>query len=177
MKHLKHTLASCLFIVGIVYSSGRLIAQETSNNSSSSLSQFSGLIGGEWHIEGSYQVFEWGVGRKSVKSKGYSLIDGKSKLISEGIWVWHVGDKKLKGYFTAIEMPVEFFDYTTRFEGDNMMNDLKSYNADGSEENYFETWEFTDDDHYIWTLFELTAEGKQKVMGGKYERLNKSRKE
>jgi len=147
-----------------------LFAQENKNVSIDSLSPFSRLIGGEWHLEGSYQVFEWGVGRMSVISRSYFMIDGKSKLVSEGFWFWHPGEKKLKGYFTAIEMPVVFFDYTTRFQGNKMVNELKSYSHEGTVDHYIETWEFQDDDHYLWTLFSKTPEGEKKVMDGKYSR-------
>jgi len=167
---LKHTIAYFLFISLFVCSPARLLAQETKNIPIDSLSQFSRLIGGEWHLDGSYQVFEWGVGKRSVKSRSYFIINGKSKLVSEGIWVWHLGEKKLKGYFTAIEMPVVFFDYTARFKGNIMMNKLISYSLQGEPEIYFETWEFTDDDHFVWTLFSKTDEGEKKIMGGDYSR-------
>ena len=167
---LKHTIAYFLFISLFVCSPVGLLAQVTNNNPIDSLSQFSRLIGGEWHLDGSYQVFEWGVGKRSVKSRSYFIIDGKSKLVSEGIWVWHPGEKKLKGYFTAIEMPVVFFDYTTSFKGNIMMNELISYSLQGNPEIYFETWEFTDDDHFVWTLFSKTIDGDKKIMGGNYER-------
>lgn len=29
-------------------------------------------------------------------------------------------EKQIRGVFTAVEMPVVFFDHTTRFEGDKM---------------------------------------------------------
>ena len=170
---MKRTLATYFLSIFLMYSSGVLFAQETEENSPDSLSHFSRLIGGEWHMGYSYQVFEWGVGKKSVKSSGYFVIDGKPKLVSEGIWVWHPGEQKLKGYFTAIDMPITFFDYTASFDGTNMENELKSYSPRGTVENYVETNEFIDDDHYIWTLYAITSEGKTKIMGGKYKRITK----
>lgn len=52
-----------------------LFAQKNKNVETDSLSPFSRLIGGEWQLEGSYQVFEWGVGKMSVKSRSYFMID------------------------------------------------------------------------------------------------------
>jgi hypothetical protein len=170
MKELKHTITHFLFVSLLVCSSTTLLAQETKNISIDSLKQFSRLIGGEWHLDNSYQIFEWGVGKTSVKSKSYFILNGKAKLVSEGIWVWHLGEKKIKGYFTAIEMPVVFFDYTTSFKKNQMVNELISYSPEGKPEIYFETWEFTDDDHFVWTLFSKTDDGEKKIMGGNYVR-------
>ena len=132
------------------------------------LTPFERLMGGQWHLEGSYQEFEWGVGRRSVRARSYFLVDRKPKLVSEGIWFWHPGEKQIKGVFTAIDMPVVFFDYTTRFEGSKMVNDLRSYSAKGTEKVYVETWDFTDDTHFVWKLLKKTPEGFSEEMGGTY---------
>ena len=67
-------------------------------------------------------------------------------------------------------MPVAFFDYTTRFEGDTMVNDLRSYDANGAESAYVETWDFTDKSTYQWALLKQTSAELQRVMGGTYAR-------
>lgn len=51
-----------------------------------------------------------------------------------------------------------------------MVDELKSYSPQGTVDNYIEIWEFTDDDHYEWTLFSKTPKGEKKVMGGSYSR-------
>ena len=140
--------------------------QPTSNP----LAPFERLVGAQWHLEGSYQEFEWGVGNRSVRSRSYFVVEGKPKLVSEGIWFWHPGEKQIKGTFTAIDMPVVFFDYTTRFEGSKMVNDLRSYDANGSETAYVETWDFIDDMQYVWKLMKKTPEGLQEVMGATYSK-------
>jgi len=134
------------------------------------LAPFERIIGGQWHLEGSYQEFEWGVGKQSVTSKSYFVIAGTPRLVSEGFWFWHPGEKRIKGIFTAIDMQIVLFDYTTRFEGDKMVSDLKTYDAKGDESVYLETWEFTDDAHYVWKLMTETPDGRQEVMGGTYEK-------
>jgi len=137
---------------------------------SNPLDPFERLIGGQWHLEGGYQAFEWGVGRRSVKAQSYIIVEGKSQLVSEGIWFWHPGEKQIKGVFTAIDMPVVFFDYTTRFEKNKMVNDLSSYGENGIETLYVETWDFTDDKHYMWRLMTKTPMGLQDVMSGTYSK-------
>jgi hypothetical protein len=141
-------------------------AQEPTNP----LAPFERLIGGQWHLEGSYQEFEWGVGKHSVKSRSYFVIDGTPRLVGEGFWFWHPGEKQIKGVFTASDMPVVLWDYTTRFEQDKMVNDLKTYDANDAESIYLETWEFTDDSHFVWKLMATTPDGMKEVMGGTYEK-------
>jgi hypothetical protein len=73
--------------------------------SSDPLAPFERLVGGQWYLdEGSHQEFEWGVGRQSVKARSYFVIDGERRLVSEGTWYWHQGEKQIKGALTAIEM-------------------------------------------------------------------------
>jgi hypothetical protein len=84
--------------------------------------------------------------------------------------VLHPGEKQIRGVFTASDMPVVFFDYTTRFEGDTMVNDLRAYGANGFETLYVETWDFTDDTHYVWRLLKKTPDGLQEEMGGTYSK-------
>ncbi|MGH8130764.1 MAG: hypothetical protein ACRES3_07915 [Steroidobacteraceae bacterium] len=66
-----------------------------------------------------------------MKSRSYFIVEGKPKLVSEGAWFWHPGEKQIKGVFTAIDMPVVFFDYTTRFEANKMMVEAIEENARG----------------------------------------------
>jgi hypothetical protein len=134
------------------------------------LAPFERLIGGQWHLEGSYQEFEWGVGRRSVKARSYFAADGEPKLVSEGVWFWHPGERQIKGFFTAINMPVVLFDYTTRFEENRMVNDLRAYGPEGSVKVYVETWDFRDDGQFVWKLLQETPEGLKEVMGGTYRK-------
>jgi len=159
-------------LFGIITLSAGASAETPSHPSSSEepLAPFERLIGGKWHTEGSYQEFAWGVGRRSVTSSSYFLIDGEPRLVSEGLWYWHPGEERIKGVFTAVDMPVVLFDYTTRFEGDQMVNELLSYDASGSEHAYKETWNFTGGTHYVWKLYRMTPEGLREEMGATYEK-------
>jgi len=144
--------------------------QDPDQSAAGPLAPFERLIGGQWHLDGSYHEFEWGLGRQSVRSRSYFIVEGEPKLVSEGIWFWHPGEKQIKGAFTAIDMPVVFFDYTVRFEGNKMVSDLVAFDAEGNKSAYVETWEFTDDTHYEWKLFSETPDGPREVMGGIYSK-------
>jgi hypothetical protein len=61
-----------------------------------------------------------------------------------------------------------FFDYTTVFVGDTMQTALVSYGEAGGE--YFETWVFTFDSTYRWTLYNETEQGRTRAMGGDFVR-------
>ena len=134
------------------------------------LAPFERLMGGQWHLDGSFQEFEWGVGKRSAKARSYFIVDGKPRLVAEGVWFWHPGEKQIKGTVTAIDMPVVFFDYTTRFEGDRMVSELRSYGPKGNRTDYVETWDFTDEARFIWKLLRKTPDGLKEEMGGIYTR-------
>ena len=159
-----------LLIVILWSAPGLQLLSQSKDLNANPLEPFTQLIGGEWHLEGSYQVFEWGVGKKSIISKSYFIIDEKPQLVSEGTWFWHPGIEKVKGYFTAVMMPAELFDYTSYFENDMMVSELITYDQAGKKSNYLETWQFIDNDHYIWTLFTSNNGDKQKLMGGEFTR-------
>lgn len=145
---------------------------DTLSPSSNPLQPFERLVGGQWHLENSYQVFEWGVGRQSIRARSYFVVDGQAKLVSEGGWYWHPAQEVIKGTFTAIEMPVVFFDYTTRFEANTMVNELKAYAANGKETVFAETWEFVDDTHFEWKLTSELPDGSEAMMSGTYVRTS-----
>jgi hypothetical protein len=133
------------------------------------LAPFERLIGKRWHLgESSFQEFEWGVDRRTVKARAYLIVDGEAKLVSEGLWFWHPGRREVKGVFTATGMPVTFFDYTTRFEGDTIVSDLRAFGEGGEEQQYLETWEFVDDGRLSWTLFERRDGAVEESMSGIY---------
>lgn len=110
---------------------------------------------GEWKLDNAVQVFEWGVGKTSVMGKSYRLDSDKSRtLISEGMWFWHPGEQKVKGFFMAINMPVVFFDYTTRFQDRKMVSELSSFDKTGNKSSYTEWMELQSDSTYKWTLMQ-----------------------
>jgi len=156
----------------IAFAAFSLGSAADANSQPNPLQPFERLIGGEWHLENTYQEFEWGVGRRSVKARSYFIVDGETKLVSEGAWYWHPGLQQIKGVFTAIDMPVVVFDYTTRFEGDTMRNDLKAYAENGNETVFEETWQFVDDSQLEWKLTSVLDDGTKAVMSGTYIRTS-----
>lgn len=134
------------------------------------LARFEPLIGGQWHLDGSYQELSWGVGRRSVRARNYFVIDGEAKLVAEGSWFWHPGEEEIRGVFTAVDMPVVLFEYTTRFEGSMMVSDLRTWDAAGGESAYVETWDLGEEGKVGWRLLEETPAGPREVMGGTYVR-------
>lgn len=170
-------MSSRLFLATLAAASVMVVATtansqdaKTGHSSANPLQPFERLIGGQWHLGESYQELEWGVGRQSVRARSYFVVAGEAKLVSEGIWYWHPGEQQIKGLFTAIDMPVSLFDYITRFEGDTMVNDLRAYGTSGKETVFAETWKFTDDNHFEWTLTSVLADGSEAVMSDTYTR-------
>ncbi len=131
---------------------------------SNPLDGFAPFIGGEWHLDGTLQVFEWGIGNKSVRSRSYFVINGERKLVSEGYWFWHPGEKVIKGFFTAINMPVNFFEYTSEFSEGTLVSQLVSYDNAGNPTTYKETMNPTSGPEYVWKLYQ----GQAEIMGGTF---------
>jgi hypothetical protein len=140
------------------------------SNSAHPLKPFERLIGGEWHLDNSFQVFEWGVGKTSVKVKSYINTEGGAILVTEGMWFWHPADNKLKGSFTAIQMPVVYFDYETQVIENQFKHKIKTYTSVGELTEYQETWQFINDNAYEWTLLRKTDTGYIKDMTGTFKR-------
>ena len=145
-------------------------SDEAAQAAGSPLGFFERLIGGRWEIEGSYQEFEWGVGKRSVISRTYFVLGGKAKRVAEGLWYWHPGAGEIRGVFTAVDMPVELFEYTTRFEDGRMISQLRGYASGDEETEYTEIFEFKEADSYEWSLFTGASEGGERVMGGTFHR-------
>lgn len=127
-------------------------------------------IVGRWESGDSYHLIEWGVGEKVVFSRSYAVVDGADQLVSEGWWLWHPATKAIRGTAVAVGMPFDLLEMETRFEEGNLVSDLVGVAADGSRQDYRETWEFTDENHYTWTLYALGDESETVMMTGTYER-------
>jgi hypothetical protein len=57
----------CLSIIILLLSHQQIFSQELQPSlKSNPLSGFETIIGGEWHQQGGYQIFKWGLGKKSV---------------------------------------------------------------------------------------------------------------
>ena len=135
------------------------------------MSSFSWLIGGKWEMkDGTYHTFEWGLGKRSVKAKTYFKVEDEYVLVSEGLWFWHPGEKLIKGYFTAKNMPFVFMEFTTKFEDRKMINKLKAIAKDGKVSHYSSTWSPIGKDGYSWKLFTGEEGSLKEVMKGDFKR-------
>lgn len=169
---MRYTVQVVVIVAVTLLAPGWATCEEARVEASSAdpLVPFEPLIGGRWHLEGSYLELSWGLGRRSVRGRNYFVVDGEAKLVGEGLWFWHPGEGRIRGVFTAIDMPVALFDYTTRFEQDRMVSDLRTYDAAGNESVYVETWDLGAEGKLGWKLLQETPEGLRQVMGGTYER-------
>ena len=162
-----------LLLIGIVLASVSAVAFGLGESQPpDELRPFEQLVGGAWYLEtgDSYHVFEWGVGRRSVHSRSYFVSEDGDQLVSEGTWFWHPGADAIKGYATAIEMGIDVFEYTTWFEQDVAVHELRTWGPMAGDAPMRETWSFTDADHYEWALLEDRGDGFERIMGGRYER-------
>ncbi|SHF38895.1 hypothetical protein SAMN05443144_10834 [Fodinibius roseus] len=162
---MKNKIMLCLsyFLLSIAIALLPTLSYSQSTNHLQSFDQFIG----EWELDNSLQVFEWGPGKTSVMAKSYQTgSDGSRTLVSEGMWFWHPGKQEIKGYVTATNIPVVFFDYTTTFENGGMASDLTAYDKNGIKSAYREVMEMQSDSTYKWILMQ---QGKA-VMEGVFMR-------
>ncbi len=162
--------AMCSLIVLALVLAGQLNvrAEGEKESSENPLAPCERLIGGEWHMQETYQTFEWGVGKKSVVGKSYQVVDGEAQLVGEGMIIYHPGDDAIRGYFVGVGMGIDLWDYTSRWEGNKFISDLTTYGGYGG--NFEEVWEFTADDEFQWTLYQVTPDGKTEMMNGTFTR-------
>ena len=106
----------------------------------------------------------------SVRSPSYFVADGRLRLVSEGSWYWHPGEAAVKGVFTASDMPVAFLEYTTRFEHNAIVHDLRAYDTVGEPTDYRETRELTRVSKCVWTILRPWPDGHERVIGATYVR-------
>lgn len=144
-------------------------AQDSESEDANPLTPCERLVGGEWYSDQNYQIFEWGVGKKSVNGTSYWVVDGEPKLVGEGFFFWHPGDEAIRGYFTGTEMGIDLFEYSVKWDGDRMIADLTTYGSMAGD--FEEIWEFTSDSTFEWTLNQIAEDGtKSKMMGSTYTR-------
>lgn len=168
MKNLISVLFTLVTFVSLWLSTA--IASEKESPAYQQLKHFQQLIGGTWHLQDSYQEFEWGLGKQSVTSRSYFRKDNQAQLVSEGFWYWHPAKNEIKGIFTAINMPFWLVEYTTVFEGNKMINDLLTYDNNGKQSSFIETWKFSDAEHYQWKLEQMSENKLKTIMGGTFKR-------
>lgn len=143
------------------------------DDKTSPLQPFERLVGGRWQLGETVQEFRWDLDRRQVTARGYAKSAQGERLVSVGAWYHHPGEDALVGYFVARDMGIDLFEYTTRFEGDVMINQVVAWTGTetGEPSTYEEHWRFTGDDSYVWELYETGEQGPKKVMEGVFERV------
>lgn len=165
----KSRSTSLLMIVPLLLTPLLLTAQEAGEEAPNPLAPLERLIGGEWHMQGTYQVFEWGVGKNAIFTRQYQQTEGEPELIGQGMMYYHPGDKTVKGTFVAVGMGIDLFDYSSVVLEENKLTaHLTTYGAMAGE--FEETWEFTGEDTFAWTLYQKAGDEKSKMMEGTFER-------
>jgi hypothetical protein len=129
------------------------------------------LVGGRWYLgEDSYHTFALGVGGQSVTTSSYAVLPDGERLISEGTFFYHPGERVVKGYVVAIDMGLDLFEYAIEAHSDTLVMDLRVFGPQAGTTPLRETWVFTDNDHYVWTLLQQGEDGWERLMGGTYAR-------
>jgi hypothetical protein len=143
------------------------IAQEEPerNAPGNPLAAFSRIVGGEWELEGQIQVYEWGLDGRTIHGRGYRFEDGRKQLVSDGMLFLDPEAGIVRGMFAAEGMGVDLFEYDVLgFEGDRMTAQLRTSGPMSG--TFEEIWEFTDENRYEWTLYQITPEGRSMLMSG-----------
>jgi hypothetical protein len=136
----------------------------------SQLAPFARLIG-TWAAGTTVQTFEWGVGRLIVRARS-TLVDGDaSRLVSEGIFLQDPLRGEVRGYFAAIDMPVAYFEYSARWEGDTLVANLTTTAPEGGAVRYVERWELLGDERFLWTLHENADADAPAIMRAEFVRV------
>ena len=130
------------------------------------------LVGGRWRLGESVQEYTWDMDRQQLNGRAWSTSAEGERLVSVGAWYYHPGKGSIVGSFVARDMGVALFEYTTRFEGDVMINEVVAWTPEGQASTYEEHWRFTGPDSYVWELYEAADAGPKKIMEGVFQRVD-----
>lgn len=135
------------------------------------------LVGGEWHgklelVDGAVirarHVFEWGLGRRILKSKTYGAVgDGPEQLVYEGVYGWHPEKKAI--VFREFSAFNSVNEGTVTPEGNALHYAWAEHSSKGVTE-YRETLRFPDTDHYVSEGDRKTGDGWEKCVESAFRR-------
>lgn len=143
---------------------------DTELTSDVALEIFEPLIGGEWHLDATVQIFEWGPGKRSIIARSYVVDGAERRQVSHGMWYWHPEKKAVVGHAVATGMPIELFEYTSRREGGVLIHELATWTPDGTPGRYIETWELSSPDIFEWRLLLPRPDVTEELMTGTFRR-------
>lgn len=101
-------------------------------------------------------VFEWGLGGKTIQFRAYGLRDGTENLVYEGLYGWHPGEKKI--VFREQSAFGSLVDGEVKPEGDTLVFSWRQHSAKGVVE-YRETFRFPDNNSYVTEVYRKTENG------------------
>lgn len=131
------------------------------------LQAFGALVEGTWVGDGTRHVFEWGVGRRALRSRTYSGTGDRWTLVGEGMWFWDADAGAIRGVAVAVGMPVDLFEYRSAVRGVEIVHSLAAQGPMGGQ--FVERWQFAEGE-YSWAL-ETAGDGpRERLMGGTYRR-------
>jgi len=130
------------------------------------------LDGGKWWVKdgkplNAYHVAEWSVNKKMLHIRTFFPAESGDKLFADAVYFWHPGRKAVAGY--AVSPGGEVYDGTFKFDGDTWTQEFQHFSPKGTVD-YRETWVFSGDDEYTWTLFQKTGDGLKKQMEATFVR-------
>ncbi len=146
-------------------------AGSSATTAAEALAPFTRFIGGRWQLGNSYQEYRWGLDKQSVQVSGFVIQNGQPRMVSQGHWYWHPGEKQIRGMFFAVDMPVWLFDYQARFTGNTLKASLTAYDKDNRATRYQEHWRFSGPDSYQWQLFSQNNGQPTLAMDGQFTRV------
>jgi len=158
------TLVGSLALVSVLIGAVPVGAQARAGGSDE-IAALGDRMVGTWEGQGSRHVFEWGVGRRVVKSRSFFPEGDDWVLVSEGWWYWDPAVEAIRGKLIAIDMPGELFEYTTRVGEHEIVHDLVLHGDMGG--TFIERWVF-EEDGYTWSL----EQDGERLMGGAYTRVH-----
>lgn len=149
-------------------------AVKAQTDSENPLQPFEFLIGGAWTTPTTYQVFEWGIDEKSVKSRLYFIEDDTLRQVGDLAWFWHPGLQQIRGYGTATDMGIDIFDYNTSFENPKrLLNIFTAFGRKGNGTTQMEALDFIDENHYTWTYYNIIDGEASPAYSFTFERKDK----
>jgi len=135
------------------------------------------LVGGAWHIEAisfpdpplAYHRFAWEAGGAAISGRSYPAGGGAPS--SEGLWYWHPGEGVVRGVFVGPADPRALSEYlSVRAEGDGLVAELATHDAQGKSQRFKEVFTFTGPDRYAWTLHMHLPDGTRQIAEGSFIR-------
>lgn len=134
------------------------------------LAPFARLVGSDWIAKNMRVTYEWGLGKRSIRSHSFITGGGKDQLTYESFYAWHPQKKAIVAH--AYGGSGFEFEGTTMARADGLET---VFVANGAEKvtNYRETFTYPDEDSYHWTLYRKDGDAWKQVIDATFRRVGK----